>query len=267
MVLRGEAAGFSTPFDAPLYGANRGRTSPANDGYEFEFRNCDGLLSYFSVSNDDVTDILPAGIEPYSATPKGIVWLVRYPFSTVGAHNECLSLIQVEAPDGGMAYYCPYVYVTDDAALVGGRELLGVPGKRAAIDLDTSGSTMQGTLERPAGTRLLTLTLQAEEQVLSNPVLDAAMPDPVPLLSFRHLPPIDGDDGITQLVKWHADVHFHEDTRDNQLVWMGPDLLTYDSHSNVDPVATLAVEDTMLTMYFEFDMEAGATEVVDEWRV
>jgi acetoacetate decarboxylase len=267
MVLQGEGAGFSPPFDAPLFGANQGRSTPASDNYEIEYRNCEAMMSLFSIDNAEISDILPQEIAPYSTPPLGVAWFSHYPFSTVGEYNEFISLIQVEDLGGEMAYYCPYIYVTNDAAMAAGRELLGAPKKQADIDLDTTGSTIQGTIERPSGKRLMTATLQAEEQVHQNPLLNAAMPNPIPLLSFRHLPPIEGDDGITQLVKWYSRIRFLEDTRGDQRVWMGPTSLNYDSPSEVDPIHNLAVKDERLTMYFNFDMELGATEVLEERRV
>lgn len=267
MVLQGNGAGFSPPFDAPLYGAQQGRTQPARDSYEIEYRESEALMSMFTIDNDDVTDILPEGIEPYSNTPMGAVMFTHYPFSTVGEYNEFLSLIQVEDFDGEMAYYCPYIYVTNDAALAAGREMLGAPKKQADIELDTTGSTIQASIERPAGKRLMTMTLQAEEQVQQNPLLETAMPEQIPLLSFRHLPPIEGEDGLTQLVKWYARVRFREDTRGQQQVFMGPTSLTYDSHSEIDPIDNLAIKDEQLSMYFTFDMELGATEIHEEWVV
>lgn len=267
MVLQENGAGFVPPFDAPLFGGQQGRERPARDNYEIEYRNCEALVSLFSIDNDNITDILPEGIVPYSTPPMGVVWFSHYPFSTVGEYNEFLSLIQVEDLNGEMAYYCPYIYVTNDAAMAAGRELLGAPKKQAGIDLDTTGSTIQGTIERPDGKRLMTATLQAEEQVQQNPLLDVAMPDPIPLLSFRHLPPIEGDDGLTQLVNWYARVRFRDDTRGDQQVWMGPTSLSYDSPSEIDPIHTLAIKDERLTMYFPFDMELGATEIQKEWTV
>ncbi|MFB6083837.1 MAG: acetoacetate decarboxylase family protein [Halorientalis sp.] len=266
MVLQGDAAGYSPPFDAPLYGGSIGRSTPAADE-EFDFRNCQGAMVYFSIDNDDIADVLPEGVTPFGSPPHGVAWITRYPFSSVGEYDEFFSLIQVEDLGGEMAYYVPYIYVDNDAGMASGREVVGAPKKRAEIDLDPSGPLTSGTLERPDGRRLATLTVQPEQQVEGNALLDAAIPDPVPMLSLRHVPPIEGEDGLTQLVEWYARIHFHEDARGSRKVWMGPGELTYDSPSKHDPIHKLAVDGIDLALYFEYDMELGARAVQKEWRV
>jgi len=266
MVLQGEGAGFSVPFDAPSYGGRRGRSTPASE-LEFEYRNASVLLSYFSIDNDRIADVLPEGIEPYASPTYGIAWVSEYPQSTLGEYREFISLIQVEDPDGEMAYYCPYIYVDNGPAMAAGREVFGAPKKLAEISLERDNGQVLGTLERPAGKRLATLTIEPTQRVQDNAVLETAMPDPVPLLSLRHLPPIAGGDGITQLVEWYARTHIHEDAQGRPDSWMGPSSLTYDSPSESDPIHNLRVDRELLTMYAEMDLELGSRRVREEWRI
>jgi hypothetical protein len=89
---------------------------------------------------------------------------------------------------------------------------------------------IQGTLERPTGKRLLTLTAQA------------AVADPhLAVYSIRHLPPIVGKGGVTQLVKWYVGTTYRRDERGEEVLFTGPTSLTYDSPSVIDPVHNLAI--------------------------
>ena len=65
---------------------------------------------------------------------------------------------------GDMGYYIPYIYVTNDAAMAAGRELLGAPRKMADISLESECDLIQGTLERTSGKRLITFTFKPVER-------------------------------------------------------------------------------------------------------
>lgn len=264
MVLQGDEEGFSPPFDSSIFGASYGPTTPGED-YVIEYDDCDAVSAFFTTSSD-VRALLPEGIEPWSDPPQAGVLLARYPTTTVGTYNEEITVVQVEDPDGELAYYIPYIYVTNDAAMAAGRELAGAPKKIADIQLQRDEAVYQGTMERPAGKRLLTVTCQPEERA-SGGMIDQMLPSPVPLLSIRHLPPIEGGDGCTQLVEWYADIDYHTDEAGDVKRWMGPTTVTYDQHSASDPVDRVPADDVLFGMYAKFDMELGATAVRKEWEL
>lgn len=264
MVLQGDEEGFSPPFDSSIFGASFTPSTPGEE-YTIEYDDCDALSAFFT-TNSDVRALLPEGVEPWSDPPQAGVLLARYPTTTVGTYNEEITVIQVEDVNGELAYYIPYIYVTNDAAMAAGRELAGAPKKIADIDLDASGTVYQGTMERPAGKRLLTVTTQPEERAVGG-IIDQLLPSPTPLLSVRHLPPIEGGDGCTQLVKWYADLDFHTDEAGTVKRWMGPTSVSYDQHSASDPIDRVPAEDVLVGMYSKFDMELGATEVQKEWEL
>jgi len=263
MVLQGEQEGFSPPFDASIYGASQSTATPGNE-FEIEYEDCDGLVALFTTS-PAVESILPEGISPYSNPPTAGILLTHYPFSTVGEYHEYLTVIQVEDHDGEMAYYIPYIYVTNDAALAAGRELAGAPKKLADIALDTEGTIMHGSLARQ-GTDLLDLSVKPEQRATGS-IVDTIMGDRLPLLSIRHLPPIEGGDGCTQLVKWYADIDWHHDEQDRVKRWLGPTDVSYRATSSHDPVHNVPVDRQMAGLYGQFDMALGATEVHDEWDI
>lgn len=261
MVLQGSQEGFAPPFDASIYGASFS-PSDAGEEYEIEYTDCSAIGGLFA-TDPSVTEILPEGIEPYSTPPTAAVIIAHYPNSTVGEYHEFFAVVQVEDLDGELAYYVPYIYVTNDAAMAAGRELAGAPKKIADIGLDTEGSVYQAHLDRPAGTRLFAAETKPEQRATGG-LVDTMLGGRLPLLSIRHLPPIQGGDGCTQLVKWYAEMDIHEDS-DGARQWLGPTNLRYEAESLIDPVHKLPVDRQLAGLYLEFDMTLGVTEVHHEW--
>jgi acetoacetate decarboxylase len=240
------------PFDSPLYEVEG----------EIEYRNCEGMTAFFTIEGD-VSDILPEGVKPLSDPPQGGIWIAHYSFSTVGEYHEFLSVIQVEDPKGEIGYYIPYIYVTNDAALAAGRELAGAPKKLARIELKKEYDLVQGILERPSGKRLVTFTMKPNFRA-SYDFISTILPKPTPLLSVRHLPPINGKGGATQLVKWYASIDFHS-SGNERTIYSGPASITYDSPSVIDPVHKIGIAEILVATYFQFDMKLGFTEILKEY--
>ena len=242
------------PFDSPLYEVDEERG--------IEYRNCEGISAFF-ITDDRVEDILPKELRPYSKPPQGGIWIAHYSFSTLGEYYEFLDAIQVEDQDGNMGYYIPYIYVTNDAALAAGRELAGAPKKLAKIELEKKYDVIQGILERPEGRRLVTFTMKPNMRV-SGEFIDSILPKPTLLYSIRHLPPIRNRGGVTQLIKWYADIDFHSDS-DGRIIFSGPISVTYDSPSNIDPVHRIEIKEMLMSIYFEFDMRLGVLDIIKEY--
>lgn len=262
MVLQGNHGGLSPPFDASLFGSSYATGTPGVE-YEIEYTDCEAIATFFTTTSD-VQSLLPEGIEPFSDPPSAGVLLAHYSHSTVGEYYEYLSVIQVADANGEMAYYIPYIYVTNDAALVAGRELAGAPKKLATMNLERDGSIYRATMERPEGNRLLTMTTKPEKRAEGG-LVDSILPSKTPLLSIRHLPPIEGGDGCTQLVKWYAALDFHTDQDGRPKRWLGPTDIRYEAESEIDPIHNLAVEDVLAGLYVNFDMKLGVTEIQKEW--
>jgi acetoacetate decarboxylase len=123
LVLRGGFRGFSTPFQAPLY------TGPSIEYWDVEAVIVLGLFDRARVEA-----LLPEGLEPAGDPVLGALWAAWYPFSTVGSYGEFLVALQV-LRGSELGYYVPYIYVTNDAALAAGRELLGAPKKLAEVEV------------------------------------------------------------------------------------------------------------------------------------
>ena len=263
MVLKGGKEGYTIPFDSALYGLTIPPRTPASE-IKIDYTNCEGLVAFFETTKR-VEELIPEGLELFSDPPYAAVWFSRYPFSTLGKYDEQLSVIQVEDMKGEMGYYIPYIYVTNDAAMAAGREIAGAPKKLAHIGFEKELDVIQATLERPRGKRLLTFTFKPEERATIE-LIRAGLPRPTPLFSIRHLPPIKGGDGITQLVKWYSEIDFHKDLKGRETVWVGAASVTYDSHSSIDPIHRIEIHNLVAALYFQFDMVLGITEVQREYK-
>jgi len=238
------------PFDAPLYEIDEERG--------IEYRNCKAVTALFTLKSD-LSDLIPEGLKSMG---NGGVWISHYGFSTVGIYNEYISVIQVEDELGDRGYYIPYIYVTNDSALAAGREIAGAPKKLAKIELMQELDIVQGILERPTGKRLVTVTMKPN--IRAKELIDYILPKPTYLYSVRHLPPIKGKGGVTQLIKWYADIDFHIDPAGERVIFMGPVSITYDSPSVVDPVHKLEIGTILSAIYFEFDMKLGFVDILRE---
>jgi len=243
------------PLDSPLYEVDEERG--------IEYRNCEAIVGFFTIKGD-VSELIPEGLKPFSKPAQGGIWISHYSFSTVGVYHEYLTVIQVEDEQGDMGYYIPYIYVTNDSALAAGRELAGAPKKLANIGLIKELDLIMGYLERPTGKRLVTFVMKPNTRAIGG-IIDAVFPKPTYLYSVRHLPPVKGKGGKTQLIKWYADVDFHVDPKGERVIFTGPGNITYDSPSVIDPVHKVEIDTFMTAIYFQFDMKLGFVDILREY--
>lgn len=245
--------GFSTPFHAPLY------TGPVIEYWDVEAVIALGLFDRASVES-----ILPEGLEPAGDPVLGALWVGRYPFSTVGSYNEFLVAIQV-LRGGELGYYVPYIYVTNDAALAAGREVLGAPKKLAEITLERGvystvlGAARRGYMEAVVEVR--------PEGYVEEPVIRSLLPEEgVNLYSIRSLPPAGESPGIAQLVHWKAFVHFARRPSGRISAMAGP-ARVHLRGSLEDPIDSLGLKAAEQGFYAVFDMQLKPVRVVGEWRI
>ena len=237
------------PFDAPLYRLDDERGSVLIDGQS--------VTAVFTIASD-IKRLLPKGLVPAADPPIGVVVIAHYGLSNFGPYLEQYSGIQVRDPSGETGYYIPYIYVTNDVAMAAGREHLGAPKKLAHIELVRDGDLIQGTLERPAGKRLLTLTAQPNTRIST--AMRQMLPTRTNAYAVRHLPPIGeaGEGGVTQLVKWRSERTFRRDEKGEEVIFSGLVSLTYDFPSVIDPVHNLTIGQIVLGVYEEFDTKLQA---------
>jgi acetoacetate decarboxylase len=86
------------------------------------------------------------------------------------------------------------------------------------------------------------------------------LPEEMPLLSIRVLPPLPGSEGLAQLIRWHAKIVLDQRVR----ALTGPIDLRLNGTSE-DPLDRVRVRSVVSGFYLEFDMELHVDRVVKEW--
>lgn len=240
-----------TPMDAPLYRVDTDRG--------VEYWGCRAVMAAFALSGD-LSDLIPTGLH-LPESPLGIVFIADYGASTLGPYSEFVSLIQVVDDEGAMGMYIPYIYVTNDSAMAAGREVLGAPKKLADISISKDLDVVTGSLSRPSGTPLATVTVSAVDR-LDPELMEMVLPEGTPFYSLRYLPAPLGGVEVNELVRWTNDVAVHEDSFGDPLAFGGPGALDYSSSSRVDPVHRLGVGSMIATVYIEFDLRLRTGQVL-----
>lgn len=251
MVLKGGFEGFSIPLDSPLY------SRPP-----WIYWDVEAVIAMVVFEGSSVDPILPEGVSPSGGDPLGAVWISRYPMSTVGPYNEALIAVQVEG-DFGVAYYIPYIYVTNDAALAAGREVAGAPKKIASIDLRQEGSTVVGWAKR--GGMEVEVHVRLEYKVDEGFISGLLPEDGVPLLSLRMLPRVGETPGLAQAVLWRSKIFFNRKL--DSISALGGSSKVVLKGSVEDPINRLRIKEVVQGLYARFDMELDVDRVVGEWRI
>ena len=259
MVLKGGDKGFGIPLNAPLY--------PRSSTISYSKVRVALVLA--NIDPKSVDPLLPEGVD--LALEMAAFWVGDYGLSTVGIYREALIALPVKTEGIELAYYIPYIYVTNDAAMAAGRELAGAPKKLADIKLVVNDYGLAiGTLDRGGELMRVEVALSSRLGLEQLDAFKALMPrtDNVvtfPLLSLRTLPPLpDGTPGIAQLIQWYAKFTFTP--RESPQIWTG-DARVKLSGTPFDPLDDIKVTNVIAGFYIEGDMELGITRKVKEWRL
>lgn len=162
------------------------------------FYDAEMLTVYFETTRDIATRLLPPPLKP-ARNPFGAAFIANYPRTSFGvAYLESALLLQAEF-NGEEGAYCLAMPVTDDMAMIGGREVFGYPKKMANIALKRAGNAVEGWTER-RGIRFLearaTLTGRFNDEEAQQRMAEeaAARLNPV-VYNFKYFP-APGRDGF-----------------------------------------------------------------------
>lgn len=112
-----------------------------------EFLDAEMLTIYFETKQEVVARLLPPPLKP-TQLPIGGAFIANYPKTNFGVtYQESALFLQAEF-NGEEGAYCLAMPVTDDTALILGREVFGYPKKIANIQLNRDGNEMSGWTER-----------------------------------------------------------------------------------------------------------------------
>lgn len=125
----------------------------------FEFTGAEMLMAAYRTDPAVVAQILPRPLKP-APDPLAFAFVGHYPRTNFGSvYNEGALLVRaILGREEG--FYCLAMPVTDDMAMVGGREYFGFPKKIAeSITLERAGNRVVGSVCR-RGTEILRIELE-----------------------------------------------------------------------------------------------------------
>lgn len=232
--------GFSMPVDAPYY-----QEPP------FYYRDVQAMTIAYETDSEAAAALLPEGLSlPLPA--QAALLVVHYPQSTFGPYNEAILTIRC-ALDGVPHSYVAHIVVDTVPPLVGGREIWGFPKKIAGITLDEDEEFVVGTVERPAGVRLVTAMMRPERplevpgEIMGGGSLSLKVVPSAEVLS----PP-----AVAELIRVpSADRVVHE-------AWAGPASISFDVASEFDPWHRLPVRRVLAGVRSRYDFTLPAGEIV-----
>ena len=113
----------------------------------FEFYDAEMLTIYFETKIGVVERLLPPPLKP-ATEPVGIVFIANYPKTNFGVTYLESALFLTANYNGDEGIYCLAMPVTNDMALIGGREVFGYPKKMGEIYFEREGDDVRGWTER-----------------------------------------------------------------------------------------------------------------------
>lgn len=178
----------------PLDGRHGPISNPVIDPEIPHFTHSHSLAARYYTDYNAVAPIIPDCFE-LDERPIVSVRIYNYGMSRLGQYRELMFFVQVKY-NGKYYDYVPYLYVTNEAALIAGREPLGFPKLIANIDFtpmrETSSPLISAHLYRPAEVPLMYgvfRPLKYSGRVEAHPEL-AEQPPAIALRSLPGKPPI-----------------------------------------------------------------------------
>src|SRR6202051_2148096 len=232
-----------------------GHALPVSGGFypkpPYLYRNARMIIARYQTDPAGLAELLPPGVTALEDPPICLAWVVHYPFSNLGVYNETIMLIRVSF-EGESYNYCPFIYVDNDAAMACGRELWGFPKKFATMGYrgPTEGSPFSEqllfTVERPAGKRLLTVSMTPERPAALEEL------DLLPSLTLRRVPNsrLDAElPSICELIRTDYSAAPITSAGGTPELWAGRCSVTMESISPFDPLYLLAPTNVLGAIY------------------
>ncbi len=218
--------------------------SPIFPRFPIMCKNVENISVVFETDRDSALAVLPDLLElPEPAT--AILNILRIPESAMGSFNEASLVLQV-LWRGELCRYNILQFVTNDMALVLGREVLGSPKKLAHIEMAMRAEGMFGYVERPKDHRLLALGVSLDEAIDTG---SAAVPSTASLgLRVLYHPEGETPEVTAELLETRS-------TWRPLSQWRGRGLVAFPAQSAIDDWAILSVREIKSALYSRFDIE------------
>lgn len=228
-------------------------TSPAYPPGPYRFVDREYLIITYRTDPERLRAIVPAPLALEAPLVK--YEFIRMPDSTgFGDYTESGQVIPVSL-NGRRGSYTHCMFLDDESAIAGGRELWGFPKKLASPSLKVEKDTLVGTLDY-GPVRIATGTMGYKHQTLDASQIKAAMGGPNFLIKI--IPHVDGSARICELVEFRLE--------DIQVrgAWAGPGSLQLNPHA-LAPVAELPVLEIVSAVHFVADLTLGLGKVAHDY--
>jgi acetoacetate decarboxylase len=207
-----------------------------------------------------VESLLPPGLEPADEVPVCIAWGRWVPFSSFGPYHEAYVMVRVRLGDETYLYQ-QFIFTDNEIPLVAGREIWGFAKKLATMKRNSGGAgqpfgeQMLFTTERPAGQRIMTMS------IVCDALADPGELDDLPVLSMRlipnaeeHKPP-----SVCELVRLDVSASLHRSADGSPMLFTGRASISMDAVSLVDPWHLLAPAKVLQGWFgtYDFDLTHG----------
>lgn len=195
------------------------------------------VMAMFRTKADAVKRVLPPPLEP-DPDSTGMAYVAEFHRTNFGApYNEAALFLSTQYK-GEPGNYCLSMPVTDDMAMIGGREVYGFPKKIAEkISIERKENEVTGVCIRK-GIPIITIKVN-----LTGPVGPEVLPPLKPNYLFKHFqdPGLSTFDYKPRLVKQHSKIHWGK-------VELGEGELTL-AKSEHDPICEIPVEEILMAAY------------------
>lgn len=236
--------GFSVPVS---------RNAALYTGHPYYYRDVERLAVTYETDSDPVLDILPEHMDPLTDPPQVVVTVTKVGFHIpLGPYTESYVAVRARFKEEPLRYVA-FMWVNSDAAMAAGREIYGAPKKLGEVRLQSGVPTsevIQGIIERPAGTRLLTvsavLTRHAELSELRG--------EPAALLKVIPDACGSGVPAIAELLRIDSHYEIHKDTDGHLEVYAGIGSVSFDSPMESDPIHYLIPRKILSTHFFKMNI-------------
>lgn len=228
-------------------------TSPAFPRGPYHFKNREFLIITYRTDLDALRAVVPEPLE--ISDPLVKFEFIRMPDSSgFGSYTESGQTIPVIF-NGVHGNYVHGMYLNDQPAITGGRELWGFPKKNATPQLNVEIDTLVGTLDY-GKIRIATATMGFKYNTADYASVLASLNAPNFLLKI--IPHVDGSVRICELIRYYT----------TQITlkgaWTGTGSLELHPHT-LAPVAELPIVKVLSAIHFIADLTLDIGEVVHDY--
>jgi acetoacetate decarboxylase len=228
-------------------------TSPAFPRGPYNFKNREFMVITYRTDIEALRAIVPEPLEISEPIVK--FEFIRMPDSSgFGNYTESGQIIPVSF-HGMQGSYVHGMYLNDQPAITGGRELWGFPKKNASPQFNVEIDTLVGTLDY-GRVRIATATMGFKHNPADHEVVLASLAAPNFLLKI--IPHVDGSARICELVRYYTTQVTLKGA------WTGPGSLELHPHA-LAPVFDLPVLKVLSALHFIADLTLDLGEIVHDY--